>query len=124
MENSNAGKEIINSKNEMKKHSDKTKKRDVMISYDISVNNESFYDEIYKQINEKRPADRITKSNYKFKEQLTSEEIENLKTELSENFKSKIKMNEGLKKKQTKVSLVIADNNLLKEEIIINEIIN
>ena len=112
---------------EMRKHLDKMKpivKHDVMISYDINDAEESFYDEIYELINEKRPTDRITKSNYKFKEPLTSEEIENLKTEISETFKSKIRLNESLKEKQTKVSLVIADNNLLKEEIIINEKIN
>lgn len=96
-------------------------RHDVMISYDISDVNQSFYDEIYELINDKLPTDRITKSNYKFKEPLTPEEIKNLKTELSEVFKSKIKLNESSKKKQTKVSLVIADNNSLKEEIIINE---
>ncbi len=122
MGNSKEGKEIISSQEIMKGHTTKADKHDVMISYDISEIDESFYDEIYNLINDKRSAERITKSNYKFNEKLKSDEIENLKTELYKIFKSKI--NESLKKKQTKVSLLFADDNLLKEEIIIDEIIN
>ena len=111
--------------NDIRKDIDKFKEfiiKEVIISYDCSDIHNPFCAELLDLLKNKYEAIFITKSNYKLKEELSSSEIEVIKTEIKNIFEDSKSLTEGNQIKQTIVKLIIPNNSKFDIVEIINEV--
>ena len=96
--------------------------KEVIISYDCSDIHNPFCTKLLDLLKNKYEAILVTKSNYKLKKELSSNEIEEIKTEIKNIFEESQLLAETNQTKQTIVKLIIPNNSKFDIVEIINEV--